>query len=81
MIILLLYAFLSCWSGDNYLKEVPAFVEQLIYLDIPAAGIHKISFSMREDGFEFDKWILSQKYQVPSGIGPAESPVITVEQP
>ena len=31
-----------------------------IYLDIEAPGEHQILFSMREDGFEFDKWILTR---------------------
>jgi hypothetical protein len=31
----------------------------LIFLDIPAAGMHTVQFSMREDGFEFDKFILT----------------------
>jgi len=30
-----------------------------IYLDIPAPGVHTISFSMREDGFEFDKFVMA----------------------
>lgn len=30
-----------------------------IYLDIPKAGIHTIQFSMREDGFEFDTFLLT----------------------
>ncbi|MBW1295585.1 carbohydrate-binding protein [Aquimarina litoralis] len=43
---------------------------QKIYLDIPSAGIHTISFSMREDGFEMDKFVLSKAYNKPSGAGP-----------
>ncbi|MFL1897193.1 polysaccharide lyase [Aquimarina sp. 2-A2] len=45
--------------------------EKKIYLDIPSAGVHTISFSMREDGFEFDKFVLSKAYTKPSGDGPA----------
>jgi hypothetical protein len=30
-----------------------------IYLDIDKPGLHTISFSMREDGFEFDSWIMT----------------------
>jgi hypothetical protein len=30
-----------------------------IWLDIPAAGVHTVSFSMREDGFEFDCFLLT----------------------
>ncbi len=45
---------------------------QQIYLDIPSAGVHTISFSMREDGFEMDKFVLSKSYTKPSGNGPDE---------
>lgn len=31
-----------------------------IYLDIEKPGPHTVSFSMREDGFEFDKWIATR---------------------
>jgi hypothetical protein len=31
-----------------------------IYLDVAEPGAHTISFSMREDGFEFDKWIMTK---------------------
>ena len=32
----------------------------MIWLDVPRPGIHTISFSMREDGFRFDKFILTR---------------------
>ncbi len=31
----------------------------LIYLDVKEPGVHTVSFSMREDGFDFDKFILA----------------------
>lgn len=42
-----------------------------IYLDVPTAGEHTVHFSMREDGFEFDKFILTQNrdFERPGGIG------------
>jgi hypothetical protein len=44
-----------------------------IYLQVNEPGVHKLSFSMREDGFEFDKWILTQERTYrPSGTGPDE---------
>ncbi|MDO6759009.1 T9SS type A sorting domain-containing protein [Tamlana sp. 2_MG-2023] len=55
-------------TDANHCGEV-----QKIYLDIPSAGIHTVSFSMREDGFEFDKFILTQTYTKPTGTGPNES--------
>ncbi|KAA1243387.1 Ig-like domain-containing protein [Aquimarina sp. RZ0] len=45
---------------------------QRIFLNVPSAGVHTISFSMREDGFEMDKFVLSKAYNKPNGTGPAE---------
>jgi len=45
----------------------------LLYLDIPSAGEHTISFSMREDGFEFDRWALTINAGHDSAL--AEEPV------
>jgi hypothetical protein len=36
-----------------------------IFLDIPTSGLHTISFSMREDGFSFDKFILTHDKSFP----------------
>ena len=45
----------------------------LIYLNVESPGIHKISFSMREDGAEFDKWLMTiDKNFIPSSVGPEE---------
>ncbi len=43
-----------------------------IYLDVAEAGLHRVHFSMREDGFEFDKFILTQNrtFARPEGEGP-----------
>ena len=54
-------------TGANHCGE-----PQLIFLNIPSAGVHTISFSMREDGFEFDKFVLSKAYTKPTGNGPAQ---------
>ncbi|KAA3662750.1 MAG: hypothetical protein DWQ10_01730 [Calditrichaeota bacterium] len=48
-----------------------------IYLDIFGEGLHTIHFSMREDGFEFDKWFMSLEKEKPTGHGPA--PVVRSE--
>lgn len=45
---------------------------QKIFINVPSAGVHTISFSMREDGFEMDKFVMSKAYTKPSGNGPAE---------
>jgi hypothetical protein len=44
-----------------------------IFLEVTTGGVHTISFSMREDGFEFDKFVLTAKRKSsPSGTGPDE---------
>jgi hypothetical protein len=34
-------------------------VPNAIYLNIDKPGEYIISFSMREDGFEFDRWLMT----------------------
>ncbi|TWU04633.1 DUF5060 domain-containing protein [Stieleria varia] len=43
-----------------------------IFLDIDSPGRHVVSFSMREDGFEFDKWLMTtnRDFPRPTGLGP-----------
>ncbi len=43
-----------------------------IFLDIEKPGEHTIHFSMREDGFEFDKWLMTtnRDFARPVGVGP-----------
>ena len=60
------------WESKQRTQEVHCGVDELIYLDIKAAGVHDIQFSMREDGFEFDKFVLTKSYEKPKGTGPAE---------
>lgn len=45
-----------------------------IYLDVKEAGLHTVQFSMREDGFEMDKFLLTQNREFvrPEDAGPAE---------
>lgn len=47
------------WSGSQRTVEVHCGVPHLIYLDIPKAGKHTITFSMREDGFRMDAFLLT----------------------
>ena len=46
-----------------------------IYLDIPEAGEHTIMFSMREDGFRLDQWLITTdaEFQRPPD-GPVDEP-------
>lgn len=48
------------WESKQRTKEEHCGVPKEIYLDIDKAGTHDIQFSMREDGFEFDKFILTK---------------------
>lgn len=47
------------WESKQRTKEVHCGVPHEIYLDIEQAGEHTISFSMREDGFELDRWLIT----------------------
>lgn len=53
------------WESKQRTKEEHCGIPELIYLDIPSAGTHTVMFSMREDGFEFDAFVLSQDYVKP----------------
>jgi len=47
------------WASKQRTNEVHCGVPGEIYLDFEKAGIYDIQFSMREDGFEMDKFILT----------------------
>ena len=61
------------WESKQRTEQVHCGEPHLIFLDIPAAGEHEIQFSMREDGFEFDKFLLTKdrEFARPSGPGPS----------
>lgn len=54
------------WASKQRTQAEHCGEPRKIFLDIPAKGLHTISFSMREDGFRFDKWLMAQKYETPS---------------
>ena len=59
------------WASKQRTKEEHCGVPYQIYLDIEKTGVHEIQFSMREDGFEMDKFILTQNKDFePSEEGP-----------
>lgn len=61
------------WASKQRTEEVHCGLPGHIYLDIAEPGLHTIWFSMREDGFEFDKWILTtDPAYTPQGNGPDE---------
>jgi hypothetical protein len=47
------------WSNSQRTVEVHCGVPHLIYLDVPEAGTHDVQFSMREDGFRMDAFLLT----------------------
>ncbi|MFC2090301.1 DUF5060 domain-containing protein [Bacteroidota bacterium] len=60
------------WESKQRTEEVHCGEPYLIYLDIREPGAHEIMFSMREDGFEFDKFLLTndKNYSPGEGVGP-----------
>jgi hypothetical protein len=60
------------WASQQRTSAEHCGVLKEIYLDFPQPAIYDIQFSMREDGFEFDKFILTNDIDfVPLGTGPA----------
>ncbi len=70
------------WDSKKRTEEVHTGVPYLIYLDIKDPGLHTIMFSMREDGFELDKWLMSTDKDVlnhhDKSLGPQESSLKSV---
>jgi hypothetical protein len=61
------------WESKQRTEKNHCGEPHMIYLDVDKAGEHEVMFSMREDGFEFDKLILTldRDYERPEGAGPA----------
>jgi hypothetical protein len=60
------------WGSKQRTEQVHSGVKHKLYLDIEKAGPHVIQFSMREDGTEFDKWMMvREKLDSVRGTGPA----------
>lgn len=59
------------WECRQRTKEVHVGIPMQLYLDIDKPGGHYIHFSIREDGFEFDKFVLASSRDFePEGMGP-----------
>lgn len=60
------------WDSKQRTEQQHCGEPHKIYLDIATAGEHVIHFSMREDGFEFDKWLMTtdRNFKRPQGHGP-----------
>ncbi len=61
------------WDSKQRTEKVHCGEPYKIFLDITEAGDHVIHFSMREDGFEFDKWLITsdRNFARPQDVGPA----------
>lgn len=61
------------WDSKQRTAEVHTGVPHQLYLDVKKAGLHTVMFSMREDGFEFDRWLMTtrREFERPAGVGPA----------
>lgn len=66
------------WDSRQRTQKVHTGVLGQIWLDVPTPGLHTIMFSMREDGFEFDKFMLttenSPMKSKSTELGPDASP-------
>ncbi len=59
------------WGSKQRTAEVHTGVPGQLFLVIEKPGLHTISFSMREDGIEFDKWMMTtQRLDAVEGTGP-----------
>lgn len=59
------------WACKQRTETQHCGVPMAIYLDIDKPGVHDIQFSLREDGFELDKFILTKDPGfIPEGEGP-----------
>lgn len=60
------------WGSKQRTEKVHGGVKGLLFLKVEKAGEHIIQFSMREDGFEFDAFIMTTdpKFAAPAGAAP-----------
>ena len=49
------------WSSSQFINEENCRSKKRIFFNIKKPGIHKVMFSMREDGFEFDKFAITKQ--------------------
>ncbi len=63
------------WESKQRTGRVHCGEPHKIFLDVPTEGIHTIHFSMREDGFEFDKWLMTRDrdFHRPLDAGPVST--------
>ncbi len=61
------------WESKQRTQKNHCGEDYKIFLEIAEPGLHTIEFSMREDGFEFDKWLMTKdrNFKRPEDAGPA----------
>ncbi|NQU21533.1 MAG: hypothetical protein HQ567_09635 [Candidatus Nealsonbacteria bacterium] len=60
------------WGSKQRTEKQHGGEQYKLYLIVEKPGEHEITFSMREDGTEFDKWMMTQeKKSAVNGQGPA----------
>ena len=75
------------WSAKQRTAEKHTGVPYQIWIDVEEPGLHTIAFAMREDGTEFDKFVMTKQPKMrPDGTGPGpmlktgEPPPFNVEE-
>lgn len=58
------------WESKQRTREEHCGIARQIFINVPSAGVHTFQISMREDGVELDKIVLSKQYTKPTGQGP-----------
>ena len=59
------------WESKQRTNEEHCGVERQIFINVPSPGEHTFQLSMREDGVEIDKIVLSKNYTKPTNAGPS----------
>lgn len=80
------------WESRQRTKEQHCGVPYRIFLEVKKPGVHEVQFSMREDGFEFDKWFLTKErlesgpaspsadFSLAAGPAPPEAKTVSARQ-
>ncbi|MGB0582546.1 MAG: hypothetical protein ACPGVU_22915, partial [Limisphaerales bacterium] len=60
------------WESKQRTQKQHCGEPYKIFLEIEKPGVHEIAFSMREDGFEFDRFLMTKdrNFKRPAGVGP-----------
>lgn len=69
------------WDSRQRTDAVPQGERHKLYLDVPTPGEHTVHFSMREDGFEFDRWLLTTDRDYMPADEPAAATVFAGHAP